>query len=76
MAKGMGATVVDVKICKGCGLCVAACPTKTLVLSSEINKKGFHYAEMAIDSCTGCTICAQMCPDAAITVYKTRKQAK
>jgi 2-oxoglutarate ferredoxin oxidoreductase subunit delta len=76
MAKGLGAVVVDIPRCKGCSLCVAACPTKTLALSRNINQKGFNYAEMAEDTCTGCGICSTMCPDAVLTVYRTIKQAK
>jgi 2-oxoglutarate ferredoxin oxidoreductase subunit delta len=74
MAKGTGAVVIDVQKCKGCALCVGACPTKTLALAKDINSKGFNYAEMGQDTCTGCAICAQMCPDAVITVYRMRKQ--
>ena len=32
MAKFRGAVVVDKEKCKGCNLCVVACPTKTLDL--------------------------------------------
>ena len=74
MAKGTGAVVIDVQKCKGCGLCVISCPTKTLALSREINIKGFNYSEMSADTCTGCSICASMCPDAVIEVYRARKQ--
>ncbi len=71
MAKG--AVVIDFQKCKGCGLCVVNCPTKTLVLSREINAKGFNYAQPNTDGCIGCSMCAQMCPDAVITVYKPKK---
>ena len=34
-------------LCKGCGLCVGACPKKLLVIAKDkINKKGYHPAEM------------------------------
>lgn len=46
MAKFRGAIVVDNEKCKGCGLCVAACPTKVIDLHSEVNGKGYHYAYM------------------------------
>ena len=33
--------------CKGCGLCVDACPKKILRLAPDkINKKGHHPAEL------------------------------
>lgn len=46
MAKFRGAVVVDKEKCKGCNLCVVACPTKTLDLAKEVNGKGYHYSEM------------------------------
>lgn len=58
--------------CKGCGLCVTACPKKILTLAKEkINAKGYHPAEV-VDSnaCIGCAFCATMCPDTVITVEK------
>ncbi|MCD6112595.1 MAG: 4Fe-4S binding protein [Bacteroidales bacterium] len=73
MAKIKGAVKVDIEKCKGCGLCVEACPTKTLDLSKEVNSKGYNYAYMADpDSCIGCANCALVCPDSVITVYKTK----
>ena len=59
-------------LCKGCGLCVAACPLKLLTLSkTRLNKKGHSPAEITDqDRCTGCACCATMCPDCVITVEK------
>ena len=57
--------------CKGCGLCVNACPKNVLKLSeTETNKKGYFVAEVVSDGCIGCTSCALMCPDVAITVER------
>ncbi len=58
--------------CKGCGLCVEACPKKIVALEShKINAKGFHPAGVEkMDECIGCGFCGTMCPDAVITVEK------
>ncbi len=73
MSKVRGAVVVDNNKCKGCGLCVEACPCKVLTLSQKVNLKGYSYAYMAEpDKCTGCTNCATVCPDAVITVYRAK----
>lgn len=69
-----GAVVVDIEKCKGCGVCVVNCPTKTLALNKEVNAKGYNYAFMATpESCTGCTNCATVCPDTVITVYRVKE---
>ena len=73
MAKIKGTVVVNVERCKGCELCVVACPTKALAMTKEVNKKGYHYAYMVDeDACTGCASCGLVCPDGCITVYKMK----
>lgn len=74
MAKVRGAISVDIEKCKGCNLCVTACPTSTLSLqASEVNNRGYHFAYMsAPDNCTGCCSCAWVCPDACIEVYRVK----
>lgn len=58
--------------CKGCGLCIAACPKKIIGFDEErLNAKGYHPASLLDeDKCIGCAFCATMCPDAAIVVEK------
>ena len=58
--------------CKGCGLCVDACPKHLIVLAKDkINAKGYHPATVVEpEKCIGCAFCATMCPDCVITVEK------
>ena len=57
---------VDDSFCKGCGLCVDACPVHIIELD-----EGYHPAYCTdLDACTGCMSCAVMCPDVAITVER------
>lgn len=74
MAKFKGLVVVNVERCKGCDLCVVACPTGTLALEpNQINAKGYHYSYMKYpDKCIGCAICGYVCPDAVLTIYKKK----
>ena len=73
MAKFKGAIVVNIERCKGCDLCVVACPTDVLALSNDANSKGYNFSKMeSPDNCVGCAACAQVCPDACITVYKVK----
>ena len=69
MVKISGAVTVDRDRCKGCELCVVACPTDTLLLQpKEVNDRGYHYAFMAHpEKCIGCTKCAVNCATGAIT---------
>lgn len=68
----MAKVTFDKDLCKGCGLCVAACPKSLITLSqNEINAKG-HYPAQITDqaACIGCAFCATMCPDCVIRVEK------
>ncbi len=59
---------VSDQYCKGCELCISACPQEVMELDmSRLTPKGYHPAHTFKDGCTGCAICALVCPDAAIT---------
>jgi 2-oxoglutarate ferredoxin oxidoreductase subunit delta len=68
----MAKVIFATDICKGCGLCVNACPKKLLTIAKDkINKKGYSPAEMTDESqCIGCGFCYTMCPDSVITIEK------
>ena len=63
---------IDENRCKGCGLCVRACPKKIVQLSkTKLNERGYHPAEVTdMDQCIACASCARTCPDTVITVEK------
>ena len=63
--------VVEAAECKGCRLCVEACPRECLVIGSDINAQGYQHAKYAKDTCTACGLCYYVCPEpGAITVIK------
>ncbi|MFA6074441.1 MAG: 4Fe-4S binding protein [Negativicutes bacterium] len=67
----MPKVIVDTNRCKGCALCVRACPKKLMALSTVFNAKGYNPAECIDESkCIGCALCGRACPDVAIEVYK------
>lgn len=75
MAKIRGAIVVDRERCKGCDLCVVACPAHVIALNKEVNSKGYNYAYMLQpDECIGCANCGWVCPDGCISVYKVKME--
>ncbi len=70
MAKVRGDILIDIEKCKGCELCIDACPQESLESSRKVNNKGYLYIVKIEDNCTGCTSCALVCPEGAITVYR------
>jgi 2-oxoglutarate ferredoxin oxidoreductase subunit delta len=64
-----GTLVIDVDRCKGCELCIAACPPDVLSMSTEVNETGYRFPVLH-DGCTGCTACRMVCPDHVFEVYR------
>lgn len=75
MVKIKGAIVVNSDRCKGCQLCVVACPKNVIALApKKANVHGYPYVEQTGDDCIGCASCAIVCPDGCITVYKKKME--
>ena len=58
-----GSVEMNSEECKGCGLCVEACPPKVLRLAEALNRYGYHPAIYLGHGCTGCGICYFACPE-------------
>ena len=55
MGKIKGAIVVNTDRCKGCSLCVEACPKTVIALAKKVNVHGYPYVEAVNpDDCIGC----------------------
>lgn len=74
----MGKVHIDEEYCKGCALCINACPQHLLRTSKHVSKTSYHPAEFVDPEgmCTGCSLCAVVCPDSALKVFRKRVSAK
>ena len=69
-----GAVRISSTECKGCGLCIEACPPRVIHLRDEMNPSGYRTAFYAGSGCTACGICYLACPEpGAITVLRVAR---
>lgn len=70
-SRSRGTVWIDANECKGCGLCILACPPKVMALTPGLNHYGYRTARYSGSGCTGCGICFLACPEpGAITVLR------
>ncbi|MBW6458696.1 MAG: 4Fe-4S dicluster domain-containing protein [FCB group bacterium] len=63
--------LIRVDDCKGCGLCIDACPVNVLGFAEELNAMGYRPARYTGEGCTACGTCFYTCPEPmAITVIR------
>ena len=66
----MNKIVIDNERCKGCCLCIEACPRNLIEVSDRPNAAGYYPARFVMDGeCIACALCATVCPDCGIEVY-------
>jgi NAD-dependent dihydropyrimidine dehydrogenase PreA subunit len=63
-APGLYPAVIEEK-CEGCGICLNACPQKTITLSAQKERK---TAVIDPKNCIRCYCCHELCPHQAIRV--------
>jgi 2-oxoglutarate ferredoxin oxidoreductase subunit delta len=67
--KSRGTVTIDVDTCKGCELCITACPPRVLSMTDEVNHLGYRYPQLH-PGCTGCAACLMVCPDFCFEVFR------
>lgn len=77
LATAWAPLAIAVDRCKGCELCIAACPKHVLELDpARTNLLGHHPIRLTdAGACTSCAFCARVCPDAVFTVFAKPKEA-
>ena len=67
---------IDPLECKACGRCIAACPKKVIRMGTQLNARGYTFAEYVGDGCIGCLNCFYVCPEPnAIAVHVPDRRA-
>jgi 2-oxoglutarate ferredoxin oxidoreductase subunit delta len=72
----MGYIVIHEQRCKGCDLCIPACPVEIIskVGPGRVNLMGWIPVEVTdMTRCIACNLCAMVCPDQAIDVFRFAK---
>jgi 2-oxoglutarate ferredoxin oxidoreductase subunit delta len=65
-----GTVVIDIPACKGCELCIDACPPHVLEMTTDLrNDRGYRYPQL-FAGCIACKACSQICPDFVFQVYR------
>lgn len=72
-----GIAVIDPERCRGCGICVSACPKKLITLENASlapvvrcasHEKGVNTIRVCKTGCIGCEKCVRICESRAIVV--------
>jgi 2-oxoglutarate ferredoxin oxidoreductase subunit delta len=64
-----GTVTIAVDTCKGCELCITACPPRVLTMSTAVNVLGYRFPELQ-PGCTGCGACVLVCPDFCVAAWR------
>jgi len=70
-----GKVVINREMCKGCYLCIRACPLKVLERDTAANSTGTYPSKQSAESisagkCIACGNCYEVCPDVCIEVFE------
>jgi 2-oxoglutarate ferredoxin oxidoreductase subunit delta len=66
-----GKIIIDRELCKGCLLCIRACPVKVLEQDAQPNSSGsYPSVPTHPENCIACANCFEVCPDVCIEVYE------
>jgi len=68
---------IDEEKCKGCSLCLKACPANSIMMSDKKARmkpiRGNLFRDPGISQCMGCGDCTALCPADAISISSSYK---
>lgn len=64
--------IVKQGLCMGCGVCVAACPSRAIHIEKD-HRKGLLVPVLDEHKCNQCGMCLQVCPGAEVNFYRLSK---
>jgi len=64
--------ITDKALCNGCNTCTVACPIDECI-TMDIDKEGFFYPYVNMDTCIDCDKCEKVCPYIPELVMKQKK---
>ena len=67
---------IAIHLCKGCALCISACPAGVLSQGKTLNRQGYFAVSYSGSGCTGCGICFYVCPEPGAITIRIRKEDK
>lgn len=65
---------ISTRLCKGCYLCIPACPPAVLTQSTLMNRQGYYAVSYKGSGCTGCGICFYVCPEPGVITVRVRER--
>ena len=67
---------IAIHLCKGCALCIEACPAGVLVQGKDLNRQGYYAVSYSGSGCSGCGLCFYVCPEPGAITIRVRKEDK
>jgi NAD-dependent dihydropyrimidine dehydrogenase PreA subunit len=69
MARAPERVIINHAECRGCGLCILACPAGCLGFADDYDDLGYHPVRYSGEGCRADGLCSSVCPrPGAITI--------
>jgi len=76
MARDPGPVIINDAQCRGCGLCILACPVGCLEYADGYNDLGYHPVRYSGEGCRADGLCSKACPRPGAIVVLADREAR